>query len=130
MSNIPHVTVLYAGLLGLVSFAIANYVGTVRRKAKVSIGDGGNLDLIAAMRAQANFIEHAPLALIIIGLLEMNGVSSVAVHALGAGLVISRVLHPLGMGPKAPLPLGRFIGTALVALVTLVASIWAIVAFF
>lgn len=130
MNVLPHVTVLYAGLLGLFSILVANNVGTARKNAGVSIGDGGDMNLIAAMRAHANFVEYTPMALLIIALLELNGVTIIAIHALGAALLVSRVAHFYGMGVKPRLRKGRFVGIMGTAIVTFTASGWAVVLFF
>ena len=125
----PVVTALYAGLLGLVAIAIAFRAGSLRGKLNVSIGDGGSRELLLAMCRHANFAEWVPIALILIALLEMNGVSTRAIHVLGAALVISRISHAVGIKAETMKGAGRFIGAAGTALITLVASVWAIVVF-
>ncbi len=72
----PVVTLLYAGLFGLMAIAVAIPAGRLRSVTGISVGDGGNPDLVLAMRRHANFVEWVPIALILIGLLEMNGVCS------------------------------------------------------
>ena len=68
-----------AGLLGLLAVALLSNVGRVRGKTKIFIGDGGNTELITAMRAQANFVENVPLGLILIWLVgTFYGVATVA----------------------------------------------------
>lgn len=126
----PVVTTLYAGILGLMSIAIAFQAGRLRGQTKISIGDGGNQELLLAMRRHANFIEFVPLALILIALLEMNGAPTLAIHALGAGLVVFRVSHALGLKADTVQGAGRAIGAAGSTLVILVASVWAIITFF
>jgi uncharacterized membrane protein YecN with MAPEG domain len=126
----PAITALYAGLLGLMSVAIAVAVGRVRASTGISVGDGGNLELIAAMRRHANFIEFVPLTLILIGLLELNGVGSTAIHALGAGLVFARVCHAVGFRTDDSLKALRPIGAIGSTLVLVISSIWAITIFF
>ena len=124
------VTALYAGILGLIGIGIGIVAGRTRGKAHISIGDGGNLEMMTAMRRQANFIENVPVALILIGLLEMNGVGSAAIHGLGAGLVVSRLSHAFGFradGRFAPL---RAIGAGGSTLILVIASIWAITLYF
>jgi hypothetical protein len=121
------VTTLYAGILGLIGIGLAIACGRIRGKSHISIGDGGNLEMMTAMRRQANFIEVVPLALILIGLLEMNGVGSGAIHGLGAGLVVVRLCHAFGFradGRFAPL---RAIGAGGSTLILVITSIWAIV---
>ncbi|HEB90606.1 MAG TPA: glutathione S-transferase [Deltaproteobacteria bacterium] len=125
-----HVTALYAGLLGLLAIALALAVGRLRNSEQVSIGDGGNLELIAAMRRHANFVEFVPLTLILIGLLETNGVSAGAIHGLGASLLLARVCHAVGYGTNESLMTFRIIGAAGSTLVLAVASIWSVAVFF
>ncbi len=126
----PAITALYAGLLGLMSVAIAVAVGRVRASTGISMGDGGNLELIAAMRRHANFIEFVPLTLILIGLLELNGVGSTAIHALGAGLVFARLCHAVGFRTDDSLKALRPIGAIGSTLVLVISSIWAVTMFF
>ena len=126
----PLITALYAGILGLMSIVIAFQAGSMRGKTKIPIGDGGNPDMLLAMRRHANFVEYTPLALILIGLVEMGGAPVAAVHALGAGLVVFRASHALGLKGDTMAGVGRILGAAGTTLVLLVASIWAIVTFF
>lgn len=122
----PTITALYAGLLGLLSMVIAFKAGSLRGKKNIPIGDGGDRELLLAMRRHSNFIEYVPLALILIGVLELNHVKPMVLHALGAALVIARVSHAFGLKPdKLQVP-ARFIGASLTALVVVVASVWAI----
>jgi uncharacterized protein len=123
----PTITALYAGILGLISMGVAFPAGRLRGQANVSIGDGGRKDLLLAMRRHANFVEYVPLALILIGLLELNQVRHGAIHALGAVLVVARLSHAVGINADRMKTPGRFIGASLTLLVTLVSSIWAIV---
>ena len=120
------ITALYAGLLGLLSIVIAVAAGAARGATGISIGDGGNEQVIIGMRRHANFVEFAPLGLILIGILELNGVSANAVHALGGGLVFARAAHAIGFGKPSPLSHLRTIGALGSTLVMAIASVWAI----
>jgi uncharacterized membrane protein YecN with MAPEG domain len=127
---IPSITALYAGILGLIGFGVASVIGPYRLGADaVSIGDGGRLDLITAMRRHANFAEWVPLALILIALLELNRVSGTAIHALGATLVVARLSHAFGFRKDDSFSAFRGIGAGLTVLVTIVASVWSITRF-
>ena len=67
--------------------------------------------MVRRMRSQANFVETAPLALILIIVVELMGAGSIWLHGLGALLVVARVLHYLGMsglGPEVGRPIGMF----------------------
>lgn len=123
----PTTTLLYAGLLGLLSIGLAFPAGSLRGKTGISIGDGGNTELLLAMRRHANFVEFVPLALILIGLLELSGVSGLPLHLMGGGLVVARVCHAVGIKAdtiQSPL---RGVGAGGTALITLVASVWCVV---
>ena len=122
----PVITALYAGILGLMSIVLALGAGSLRGKLKVSIGDGGHPELLLAMRRHGNFVEFVPLALILIGLLEMNGVGATAIHALGAALVLARVCHATGLKADTLAGPTRAIGAVGTMLVVVVASVWAI----
>ena len=126
----PTITLLYAGILGLMSIAISTMAGSLRGKTGVSIGDGGNQDLLLAMRRHANFVEYVPLALIIIALLEGSGVSGTAIHALAGSLVVTRACHAYGLKADTMQGAGRLIGAAGTTLVIAIASVWSIVAYF
>ncbi len=124
------ITALYAGILGLISIGLSAKAGALRGKSGISIGDGGDPQMLLAMRRHANFVEYVPLALILFALLEVNDVPALAIHIMGAGLVVSRLAHAVGLQADTMQGMGRLIGAAGTALITVVASIWAIVTFF
>jgi uncharacterized membrane protein YecN with MAPEG domain len=124
------ITALYAGLLGLLSTYLAFRTGSTRGRKGIVIGDGGDREMLLEMRRHANFVEYVPLALVLIMLLEMEGVRPLAIHALGATLVVGRVAHAAGLQAdtmKSPL---RAVGATFTALVIVVASVWAVARFF
>jgi uncharacterized membrane protein YecN with MAPEG domain len=109
-----------AGLLGLLGVALSIKVGQVRGKKKIFVGDGGDTELITAMRVQANFVENVPLGLILIGLLGSSyGATTVAV--LSIAFLLARLLHAPGM--LGYLSYGRSAGATLTTLVLVVAAI-------
>jgi uncharacterized membrane protein YecN with MAPEG domain len=96
------VTGLCAGILGIVFLVLTGMVGMQRRKSNVVIGDGGDDQLIRAMRRQANFVETAPLALFLMFLCELNvsdifGAAPNYIYGIGGALVVGRILHAVGM---------------------------------
>ncbi len=122
----PIITTLYAGVLGLILIGVSFPAGMLRGKLNISVGDGGNPDLLLAMRRQANFVEWVPFALILIGALELDHVRPVAVHILGATLVFARLFHAFGIKKDNMKVPARFIGAMGTMLIVLVASIWSI----
>lgn len=96
------VTMLTAGVLGLLLILLSIRVTQVRRAARVSLGDGGNTELETRIRAQGNCTEYVPTALILLFLAEQAWGPTWFVIALAALLVVGRLLHPVGMALPAP----------------------------
>ncbi len=86
----PATTALCAAILGLLGAALTINVIANRVRSKVETGDGGVAALSRAIRAQGNFVEQAPLALIVIAMAEAAGARAIAVGLLGGLLVASR----------------------------------------
>ena len=126
----PTVTMLYAGILGVMSIVLALGAGAKRGPAGVSVGTGDDPELLVANRRHGNFVEYVPLALILMGLLEMHGVGATTTHAFGAVLVVCRICHPLGLKADVMTTPLRAIGAGGTALLTVVMSVWAVVAYF
>lgn len=117
----------YAALLVLVHLALSIRVVTLRRRLRVGIGDGNSPELARVSRAQANFAEYVPLALVLMVLLEASGCPPAALHTWGAALFVGRVAHGIGLSRASGLSPGRFWGTALTFLVLLtqaLAGLW------
>jgi len=127
--SIPDITALYAGLLAIIGIALSAVCIATRRKLRINLGDGGNDDMLLAMRRQANFVEYVPMALILIALVEMNGAPDYAIHGLGLVLLAARVAHAFGLSNESGHILFRGLGAAVTALVTMVAAIWNIYLF-
>ena len=100
------VTLLYAGILILLSVLLANQVLYVRLKGDKEPEWRAN----AVLRVQANFVENVPLTLILLYLFEISFSSKVAVHVFGSGLVICRLLHAWGMSKYKGANYPRLIG--------------------
>ncbi|MEZ5743840.1 MAG: MAPEG family protein [Sphingomonadaceae bacterium] len=90
-------------------------IGRVRAAERIIHGDAGNEALIRRMRAQANFIENVPLALILIGLIEMTGAGGTWLAIVGAAFMLGRVAHVIGMDAPGP-HVGRMVGTLITML--------------
>ncbi|GAB2515892.1 MAPEG family protein [Lysobacter humi (ex Lee et al. 2017)] len=122
----PVVTLLIAGLHGLLLLALLWPIVRVRRGRKIGLGDGGDPELLRRIRVHANFIENVPFALVLLALLELGGLAKVAVAALGLVLLGARLAHAAGLGASAGYSKGRFWGTLLTWIVVLVGSLLAI----
>jgi uncharacterized membrane protein YecN with MAPEG domain len=109
----------------LINIWLSIRCGQVRTAEKVSVGDGGNDKLIRRMRAHANFIENAPIVLVMIAALEFAHPASAALAAVAGVFMLGRVAHGLGMDGGS-LGVGRMIGTIITLLTQLGLAIWAI----
>jgi len=117
------VTLITAGLLAALLLFLGGFVIAGRVKFKIDLGDGGNAALRQRIRAQANFVEYVPLALILILLVEKESVGPRwLAAALGATLVVARLWHAQGLLSKEGVSAGRFMGTNLTGLVLLVGA--------
>jgi uncharacterized membrane protein YecN with MAPEG domain len=116
-----------AGLLGLLVVLLTVNVGRMRGTKKINLGDGGDPEMMAAIRAHANLIEFAPLCLLLIYMAsDFYGFWTTA--GLSVVLLISRVLHAGGM--VGAIPQGRFLGASGTTLVLTVASIMLVISGF
>jgi uncharacterized membrane protein YecN with MAPEG domain len=98
-----------AGLLGLLAVILTVHVGRLRGQKKINLGDGGDPEMLAAIRAHANLIEFAPLCLLLIYMAsDFYGFWTTAV--LSIVLLVARVLHAGGM--LGFIPQGRFLGAS------------------
>ena len=118
----PVVTLLVAGLHGLMLLALLWPIVALRRGRRVGLGDGGDPRLLQRIRVHANFIENVPFVLVLLALLELGGLRREFVAVLGAVLLVARVLHAVGLNRSAGYSFGRFWGTVLTWLVILSGS--------
>ena len=107
------ITTLSAVALSFILFVLALRVIGFRRSEGVSLGDGGKDNLQRAMRGQANLIEYALFATILIFLAEIQGGFSFALALIATLFVIGRMLHGYAMGFTKNWSFGRLYGTHL-----------------
>ena len=119
------VTALYAGLLGLLSVLLANLVLYARLRA-ARLPDWKPETML---RVQANFVENVPLALVLLLVLELQGVTSTMIHGFGAALVVCRLLHAWGLGSNPGATYPRLIGAQCTFLLISIMAVAAIYGF-
>src|SRR6187551_500842 len=90
-------TSIYAGFCGLLMAWLALQTIKARRANRVKLGDGGNFALQSAIRAQGNFAEYMPIVLILLFLLEYNGMYYLVIHAIGIAFLFGRWIHAQGL---------------------------------
>jgi len=96
----PSITGFYLAILALIYAVLALQAARLRRDNLVLFGDGENIKLRSAIRAHANFIEYVPIIALLVAMLEMSAMPPARVHLLMGALLLSRLLHPLGMYSK------------------------------
>jgi uncharacterized membrane protein YecN with MAPEG domain len=111
---------LYTGLNVLIIFALIWQVIGHRRREKITLGDGGFPPLIRAIRAHANAIEIAPIALIGLIVMAIANAPLWAIHVGGLSLTLGRALHGYGLSRNEGASFGRMVGMIL----SLTALLW------
>ena len=108
-----------AGLLGLLAVSLTASVGRMRMQKKIHLGDGGDPDMLAAIRAHGNFMEYVPLCLVLIYFVsDFYGYWPTAI--MSVVLLLSRVLHAGGL--LGFIPLGRTLGASGTTLILAITS--------
>ena len=114
--HVPMITANYLAILALLYAVLALQVMRLRQSNRADFGDGDSARLLSAIRVHANFAEYVPIIALMVALLEMSGTSALRVHVLMGTLLVSRLLHPLGMYAKPntlPFWIGRAGGIAI-----------------
>ncbi len=91
------ITILYAGLLGLLYLVLSVLVVKGRYGYKLAFGDGGNPEMVKRIRAHGNFAEYVPFALLLLFLTDSVQYSPLLIHVLGITLVLARILHAVAL---------------------------------
>jgi hypothetical protein len=107
------ITALYAGILALMIVALGINVTRHRVKFRVSLGDGGNPELLRMIRVHANAAENIPLAIMLMALYELNGGWHLAMHIIGIALIVGRILQSWNMWTTEIAGFGRRAGQGL-----------------
>lgn len=116
------ITALTAAALALLLLTLAIETVSKRLKLKAAFGDADDRGLIAAMRSHGNLAEHAPIVLIMLGLLENCGIHANLLAPLAGAFVVGRIAHAIGLHQDAQpgkAPLLRQIGVILTWLILL-----------
>jgi uncharacterized membrane protein YecN with MAPEG domain len=90
-------TPLYALPLALIYLILWIRVTSMRAGLGVSIGDGGNMELLHRIRQHGNCAEWCSFVLILMILAEGMGAPALYLHISGALLLIGRIAHPFGL---------------------------------
>ncbi|WND03810.1 MAPEG family protein [Temperatibacter marinus] len=124
--TLPIMTAYAAAALGLIQIILTVTTGIARRKASISIGDGGNQELLYKIRRHGNFIETTPIFLILLGLLEGTGGPTLVVTFFALLFPLARISHALGMAENGSLKPRIFgmLSTIISFLVLSISLVW------
>jgi len=132
MIHLPIYAALTAALLMFLQLTLMMLVGFARIRTTQSIGDGGDPELLMAIRRHGNLIENAPTFIAILVLLEMLAGTSTLILTLGLAFLAVRVAHAVGMSmgiePNFSRAIGAF-GTLALSLGTAGYLTWVVVSF-
>ncbi len=92
------VTSLSAIFAALLILVLTVQVIRLRRKDGVVIGDNNDRVLAKAIRGHANATEQLPIALILMGLAELQGAPAGLLWIAAASLIAGRVMHATYFG--------------------------------
>jgi hypothetical protein len=106
------ITACYAALLGGLFVLLSIRVIQARRRYQVALGAPHRI-VERAVRAHGNCAEYAPIALILLALLEGLGLPGWWLHALGTALVAGRVAHAWGISQEPEVMRWRSLGMGL-----------------
>ena len=124
MTSFPTITATVAALNGQLAVWLAARVIVFRVRFKVNAGDGGHAPLAQAIRAHANLVEHAPLALIVLAFAEASVPAwRWLIMVLGVLLLLARLASAWGLSHSLGGSTGRQSGAGLTQLVIVVASL-------
>ena len=120
---------LYVGICGLFLIVLSVHVSRLRQHHRVLLGTKGNPEMERAQRAQANFVEYAPLFLLALAGLAYANESAYVIHILAVLFLLGRVIHAWAMlqADTSVHHKGRVVSMTLTWPILAVASVWVIV---
>ena len=122
------ITALYASILMIFALALSFRAGGLRGKTGISVlfGEPVNLELVERVRVHQNFLEYVPMAIILMGIIELNSGNATFLYVFGGVLIIARIAHAVGLKHDNMGHPGRAIGAGGTALISLVAALYAL----
>lgn len=108
---------LYAGINLLILGLLSLPIGLNRNKKKISLGDGGDSQMNALIRAHGNAAEWIPGALIGLTILAMTGTGTLVIHVLGLLFTLARASHAYAFLSGQTTGPGRIFGAAMTLLI-------------
>lgn len=122
-THLPITSAVVAAILALLGVVLTVRVILKRVKYRIDYADDGNSDLAQAIRAHANFVEQAPLAIIVLTFAEALGAAQLTVMGLGMAFVITRFLSAIGLSRSLGQSFLRQSSAGLTAVIFIVTSL-------
>jgi uncharacterized membrane protein YecN with MAPEG domain len=94
MISLP-ITSITALLGGIIILLLTIKVIQLRRRDGIVLGDNEDRVMAKAIRGHANAVEQLPIALIVMGLAEVQGGNTALLTLSAASLIVGRALHGL-----------------------------------
>jgi uncharacterized membrane protein YecN with MAPEG domain len=91
------ITPIYGVLLTVLLLILSARVIMERRGNQFAYGNNDSNRIEAKIRAQANWAEYVPIALLLLMMAEIQGVGAFWLHLTGIILLVGRVAHGYGM---------------------------------
>lgn len=126
------VTAATAALCALLVIGLGLRVSMLRLRHRIALGDGGNPQLLRAIRVHANTVEYVPMFVLLSLCYELYAGANLVLVALDAGFVVGRLSFAWGLSMAQIHPLRRlgavlsYLTTVLLALLLLAAVVTAI----
>ena len=107
--NVPVWPVIALAVMGLFLFQVGQLAAFLRKPHEhfdaigmPDFGLGEDERLTSASRAHGNLSEHAPIVIILVGLLELSRADHMGLLAVAGTFLLARVLHAIGLYMKEP----------------------------
>jgi uncharacterized protein len=128
-ATMPVHTAFVAGLLLFLVAGLGIAITIRRRRERIGPGMAGDASFIRLQRAQGNAVEHVPLLIVGLLLLELLGTSSSILAGIGAAIPIARASHAAGIILRTRHPLHTLGGALTYALEIVLACMLLTIAF-
>lgn len=123
-ANSIEIFVIYTALSLVVYLGLVGLVVRERYRSRIGLGTGDSVELLKAVRTQANAAEYLPLGLVALFAMALLSAPDALMHIVGAALVVSRPLHAWGLMQTTGRSIGRSAGMLLTWGAFLIAAGW------
>jgi uncharacterized protein len=120
MNESMQLVLIYSGFQLLIGFVLAVNAVKYRFKTEILLGDGGNTEMLKAMRSHGNWSEYSPAYIISLLLISLVQGPSWLIHTIGIISFVGRASHAYGLSQKQDPNIFRQVGFVLSILAMLI----------